>query len=185
MTGKKWKVFVAASVFSACMLTGCSTLILDGTKALEAGKYEDAEALFSEASQSEDAKMKAKAYRGLGLAYYEEERYAMAADAFRSALDNGIDKTAELYNMLGVCTMQAGDFKGALEYFGEGLALAESEEEKNSADPEMIREMKYNEIICCEKTADWELAKEKIAEYVEAYPDDESAKKEAEFLKTR
>ena len=45
--------------------------------------------------------------------------------------------------------------------------------------------MKYNEIICLEKTADWEMAKEKMSEYQAAYPEDESVAKEAEFLQTR
>lgn len=49
----------------------------------------------------------------------------------------------------------------------------------------MIQEMEYNEIICYEQTADWENAKQKITEYTEKYPDDENAKKEAEFLETR
>ena len=45
--------------------------------------------------------------------------------------------------------------------------------------------MRYNRIVCAEKSADWDTAKEKIAEYLETYPDDERAVKEAEFLKTR
>ena len=44
---------------------------------------------------------------------------------------------------------------------------------------------KNNEIICLEKTADWEMAKEKMSEYQAAYPEDESVAKEAEFLQTR
>ena len=45
--------------------------------------------------------------------------------------------------------------------------------------------MKYNEIICYEKQADWENAKGKVTEYLDAYPDDETVQKEAEFLETR
>lgn len=49
----------------------------------------------------------------------------------------------------------------------------------------LLQEMKYNEIICLEKTADWEMAKEKMSEYQAAYPEDDSVAKEAEFLQTR
>ena len=36
-----------------------------------------------------------------------------------------------------------------------------------------------------EQMEDWESAKVKLEEYLENYPNDKSAKKEAEFLKTR
>ena len=49
----------------------------------------------------------------------------------------------------------------------------------------MIREMKYNEILCYEKLADWENARQKAEEYLSEYPDDEAVQKEAEFLETR
>jgi len=48
-----------------------------------------------------------------------------------------------------------------------------------------LQEMSYNEIIAYEKLHDWSSAKAKISAYVEKYPDDEKAKKEAEFLETR
>ena len=48
-----------------------------------------------------------------------------------------------------------------------------------------FREMKYNEIICCEHLADWESAKQKVTEYLNDYPDDEAMQREAEFLETR
>ena len=56
---------------------------------------------------------------------------------------------------------------------------------EDAADAGLIREMEYNEIICLERQADWEAAKEKITAYTEKYPDDENARKEAEFLQTR
>mgnify|MGYP005802440131 FL=1 len=49
----------------------------------------------------------------------------------------------------------------------------------------MDRELKYNEIICYEKLADWENAREKANEYLSEYPDDEAVRKEAELLETR
>ena len=41
--------------------------------------------------------------------------------------------------------------------------------------------MEFNQIAAYEKLYDWESAKAKIEEYIAKYPDDEAAKKEAEF----
>ena len=49
----------------------------------------------------------------------------------------------------------------------------------------MKQEMRFNEIAAYEKTGDYESARTKLKEYVEDYPDDERAAKEAEFLETR
>ena len=49
----------------------------------------------------------------------------------------------------------------------------------------MKKEMKYNIIVAYEKMEDWESAEVKLEEYLESYPNDKAAKKEAEFLETR
>ena len=81
------------------------------------------------------------------------------------------------------------DYAKALEYIQEGIALAEEKQgnkkQEDKKQETLLQEMKYNEIICLEKTADWEMAKEKMSEYQAAYPEDESVAKEAEFLQTR
>ena len=63
------------------------------------------------------------------------------------------------------------------------------EEEKNSENgkdsAEMIQEMRYNEVVCYEKLADWENAKQKASEYLIEYPEDTAMEREAEFLETR
>ena len=65
-------------------------------------------------------------------------------------------------------------------------ATDQSDEKKvDDSESDLIQEMKYNEIICLEKTADWDGAKSKMLEYQESYPNDTSVEKEAEFLQTR
>ena len=86
---------------------------------------------------------------------------------------------------MGVCAMQTEDYADALSYIQSGLALADSQEGEDAPDASLIQEMKYNEIICCERQGDWDTAKEKVAEYLADYPDDETAQKEADFLETR
>ena len=45
--------------------------------------------------------------------------------------------------------------------------------------------IRYNIIVAYEKMEDWESAEVKLEEYLESYPNDKAAKKEAEFLETR
>ena len=66
----------------------------------------------------------------------------------------------------------------AQNYYRLGIGL-----EGNSA--ELEQEMKYNMIAAYEQIKDWESAKVILEEYVAEYPEDETAQKEREFLKTR
>ena len=50
---------------------------------------------------------------------------------------------------------------------------------------EVLQEMLFNQIVCYEKLSDWENAKSKIAEYIQVYPDDADAQREAIFLQSR
>ncbi len=182
---KKKVTVLAAAACAACLVAGCANAVKDGTDALTDGRYEEAETSFQEAAESTDKEVSADGWRGLGMTYYEMEKYEEALSAFQSALDQGADQTVELYNLMGVCAMQTGEYGQALEYIQAGLALNETDAEKGKADDSLIQEMKYNEIICYEQQADWENAKQKAAEYAEAYPGDEAIQKEVEFLETR
>lgn len=186
MSGIKRKLLLMLSV-SMIMLSGCAGTLKDGAEALEAGDYEAAAEAFQAAVSEEnaDADDISATYQGLGMADYELGNYAEALDAFKNAVDNGAEQTVQLYNLMGVCAMQTEDYASALEYIQAGLAFADSSSGEDAADAGMIREMEYNEIICLERQADWEAAKEKITAYTEKYPDDENARKEAEFLQTR
>lgn len=178
---------VLAGALAAVTLSGCSNPQKAGTEALEAGDYEEAKTQFQSLAGSDDRDRAAAGYRGLGMTYYEMEDYTSALEAFQQAVDNGAEQTAQLYNLMGICAMQNGDYASALEYIQSGLALADTSENGSgeSTDAELIRQMRYNEIVCCEQQADWESAKQKVAEYLADYPDDEEMQREAEFLETR
>lgn len=164
---------------------GCANPQQSGVDALEAGNYEEALADFQDMTESGSRKDVAEGYRGLGMTYYEREEYENALEAFRQAADNGAEQTIQMYNLMGICAMQTGDYSAALEYIQSGIALTSTSDGADSADAGLIREMKYNEIICCEHLADWESAKQKVTEYLNDYPDDEAMQREAEFLETR
>lgn len=187
---KRKLMFTAAVCISAAgILGGCANPQKEGTAALEEGNYEEALAQFQKAAESEDSKKSAEGYRGLGMAYYESGEYGKALEAFQQAVDLGAAETVQLYHLMASCRIQTWedeeDYTAVLEYIQAGLALAETDDSGEAPDEEMIREMKYNEIICYEKLADWENARQKAEEYLSEYPDDEAVQKEAEFLKTR
>ncbi len=190
---RKIAVTAAVCISAAGILSACANPQKDGTAALEEGNYEEALTQFQAAAESDDREKSAEGYRGLGMAYYESGEYAQALEAFQKAADLGAEETVQLYHLMSVCGMQTwtdreedeSSYTSVLEYIQTGLALAESDDSEEAPDEEMIREMKYNEILCYEKLADWENARQKAEEYLSEYPDDEAVQKEAEFLETR
>ena len=150
----------AAVLLAALMLTGCgSNLLEEGTALLEEGKYAEAADTFQAAK-------------------WEQQDYEGALEAFQSVLDNGGEKTGELYNLMGCCAMQLEKPTDALNYFRLGM-------EAEDVSEEMMQEMRFNEIVAYEQAGDIESARSKLTDYTADYPDDEKAAKEAEFLETR
>lgn len=165
---------MAAVLLAAALLSGCGSGKLDdGMSLLEEGKYEEASEAFEEAAKKEP-----EAYRGLGMAKWELGEYEEAYEAFKAALDNGGKQTAQLYNLLGSCAMKLDRPKEALNYYSLGIAADDVSEE-------LLREMRFNEVAALEQAGDWKSAEKKLESYIEDYPDDEKAAKEAEFLETR
>ena len=153
---------------------------------LEDGNYKEAVTAFQKAV--DEGKKTAEAYRGLGMAYYEQEDYASAKDAFEKALAAGGEKNQVIYNLLGICGMKLNDYNYALEQFNQGISLSQNSGtsmENAESFSEVLQEMRFNQIVCYEKLGDWENAKTKIAEYIQVYPDDADAQREAKFLETR
>ena len=84
-----------ALAVSACLLTGCTNALKDGTGYLEDGNYKEAVTAFQKAV--DEGKKTAQAYRGLGMAYYEQEDYESAKDAFEKAISAGGEKNQVIY----------------------------------------------------------------------------------------
>lgn len=176
---------VLVCVSAAGILAGCANPQKEGTAALENGNYEEALAQFQETVESGDKDKAAEGYRGLGMTYYEMEDYESALDSFEQAVSQGAEQSVQLCHLMSVCAMKTGDYERGLKYVQDGLALAQTSSGQKNSDESMLREMRYNEIVCLEQRADWESAKKKVEEYLNDYPDDETVRKESEFLKTR
>ena len=126
------------------------------------------------------------------MAYYELKEYDKVLESMQKALDDGVQRTAELYNIMGVSAMQQEDYESALKYFDEGISYAQSKDAVNASKSkkevdysDLIQEMRYNQVVCYEKQENWEEAKNAANEYIADYPNDEDIEKEVEFLETR
>ena len=192
MIRKKAVIVLGIALTLSGVLSGCENNGKAAVEALEKGDYKEAEAQFKEMTEQKDKEKAAEGYRGLGITYYSQEQYEQAMEMFSSAVEKGVKETTQLYNLMGSCAMRLEDYEKALEYYKAGIALNDtsSDEEKTDknvqkSDEEMIREMKFNEVVCYERLAQWEQAKEKVKEYLSEYPDDEKMMKESQFLETR
>ena len=171
--------FCAWAYFGGHLFGSKDSLLEKGTQLLEEEKYDEAIETFEKAlSKDEDA---GDAYLAIGLAYYQQGEYGKALDALKQAVKTDDGKVVEAYRLMGNCSMEQGDYQGALNSFNLGVLMAE-----DSADCEAIeQEMRRNEIVCYEKLEDWESASQKAEEYLTSYADDEEVQKEAQFLRTR
>ena len=170
------KMRLALLILIAGLLAGCSNYMKEGLELLQAGNYE--EAIVSFQNEIAEEKNLDEAYRGVGIAYFELEDYSAAIEAFENALSNEAEETASIYQMLGVSYLKLDEYDKALENYSKALQMEDCTEE-------MRQEILFNEIAIYELQSEWDLLKEKVAAYMEAYPEDDRMDKTAEFLETR
>ena len=111
----------------------------------------------------------------LGRIYLKLEDSSNARKMYQDYLEQS-EKKAIAYNGLAQCDIYDGDYDRALKNIRKGLNAGEDSE---------IQGLLYNEIVAYEYKKDFQIAKEKMAAYLEKYPDDEDAIRENEFLSTR
>ncbi len=168
---------VFAVMLIGVMLTGCGgNPSKKGVEYLESGEYKKAIEQFEKAIDKDVNT--GDAYRGIGIAKWEQKDYEGASEAFQNALEHDAEKTGTIYNFLGSCELKLDHPEEALNYYRLALAREDNSEK-------MTKEMRFNMIVAYEKMGDLESAKVLLKEYLEDYPDDEDAKKEIEFLETR
>jgi tetratricopeptide (TPR) repeat protein len=117
------------------------------------------------------------AYVFLGDIYMKESDYESAVyNYLMYSDDEANEKSATVYNQIGVCYIKLEKYEEALTYIQLGL-------EYN--DISLNQELKQNEIVAYENLGEYEEAYQCMTEYLTLYPDDEEASKEYEFIKTR
>ena len=113
--------------------------------------------------------MLGKTYEQLGDSNY-------AAGLYQNYLEEN-EQNALIWNQLGLCKLNTGQYADALSAFNSGLAMEDNQN--------VLQELRFNQIVACEYTGDFQKAASLIRDYLEAYPDDEAAKREMTFLQTR
>lgn len=113
--------------------------------------------------------MLGRTYEQLGDSNYAAGLYSNYID------ENGADPL--IYNQLGLCKLTIGAYEEALNAFNSGIAV----EEGNT----VIQQLKYNQIVAYEYLSEFKKAATLMADYLKTYPDDTTAQREYEFLKTR
>lgn len=111
----------------------------------------------------------------LGRTYEALGDYNYAASIYAGYAEYDQTK-AEIYNQLGLCRMQMGEYETALMAFQTAM---------NIEGNDMLQTLKFNEIITYEYMGEYKTAAALMNSYLRSYPDDETAKREYEFLKTR
>ncbi len=111
----------------------------------------------------------------LGRTYEALGDYNYASDIYAGYTENDQSK-AEIYNQLGLCRMKMGEYEAALTAFQAAM---------NIEDNGMMQTLKFNEIVTYEYMRDYKTAAALMSSYLKSYPDDETAKREYEFLRTR
>lgn len=133
--------------------------------------YENAKNYLSQVKISTD--YEASLY--LGRTYEALGDYNYAATIYNDYTLNDQSK-AEIYNQLGLCRMQMGEYELALMAFQSAMNI-----EGNT----MMQTLKFNEIVAYEYMEDYKTAAALMSDYLKSYPDDETAQRENKFLKTR
>lgn len=111
----------------------------------------------------------------LGRTYEALGDYNYASSIYAGYTEHDQSK-AEIYNQLGLCRMQMGEYELALSAFQAAMNIEENG---------MMQTLKFNEIVTYEYMGEYKTAAALMNSYLKAYPDDAKAKREYEFLQTR
>lgn len=135
------------------------------------GDYQKACAELEKARSKGDA----ESFLYLGKAYEATGDYNYASSVYNAwiAKDTG---SAAIYNQLGLCELQMGSYKRALDAFQAGMKV-----EGNT----LMQTLAFNEIAAYEYLGEYQQASVLLDSYLKTYPDDEVAKREKQFLSTR
>ncbi len=135
------------------------------------GNYEEAKKALDSVNKDEDPQI----VLYLGKSYEETGDYSYAISVYQSYLEK--DKSqVQLFNQMGLCQMKMENYDEALAAFQAGMQVEGND---------MMQTLKFNEIVAYEYKHDFQSAAALMSEYLKSYPDDQVAKREYEFLKTR
>ena len=111
----------------------------------------------------------------VGQALTEAERFEEAMELYTQAMNGGTE-SGELYNRMGVCQLDRGNYDEDLEYFEKGMLLG---------DKNCRAELLYHQALVYERKLDFARALEYLETYAAEFGVTPEIEKEIAFLKTR
>jgi tetratricopeptide (TPR) repeat protein len=118
-----------------------------------------------------------ESYYYLGSIYEQQKDYENAVTNYGKYLEtDGGSDNGRAYNQAAECLMKLKNYDEALVYIEDGIKVN---------DISVNQELKRNQIIVYEHLDRFEEAYKLVEAYLKVYPEDEAAKKEAIFLKSR
>lgn len=111
----------------------------------------------------------------LGSVYLAQNDISNARSMYQEYVSS-VEGSAKGYNGLALCNIAEGNYAEALNNISEGIPNATTEE---------MQDLLFNEIVVYERQLDFVTAQQKAREYLEMFPEDETAARELAFLKTR
>lgn len=138
------------------------------------GNNADAQS-YLELARNERETEKAPVVLLLGQTGEKQGDFNYAISVYKTFLAEDSDHP-DIYNQLGLCQLNMGDYEGAVTSFEAGLALGNSD---------YSRALLMNEITAYEHAGNFAQAKTLMEKYRKAYPDDADAEREEIFLSTR
>lgn len=180
-------VLLSASILFACE-NKSAALRLEGIDLLEKGKYEEAVGKLDEALNESKGKVSKEQFDI--LLYRAETEYMMGDyDKAQKTIDilKDVDGEKSAYEKLQAqldAKKLVSDARDALnkndtESARKLLDAAEAAGLTNDTD------LQFNEIVYLERTAQWQKAYEAAMQFVDQNPNDQKAKRELDFLRTR
>jgi tetratricopeptide (TPR) repeat protein len=135
--------------------------------------YEEAKVEFSEAGRSGFV----NSYLYLGSIYKIAGDYETAIFNYKQFVDNETsEKSATVYNQLGVCYLELEQYKEALDSLQTGMKYN---------DIFIDGSLRRNLIIALEGLGQYDEAYKQMKEYLKLYKGDTEAEREMEYIKTR
>lgn len=143
---------------------------------MAAGNLNQALADYEKARTLEDgAVSNPQVLLALAQALEDSGEHDRAMEFYRQAMDAGL-VDAGLYNKMGLCSLEEGNYQEALSYFDQGIKTGEEGERAR---------LIYNQAVTYEKMEEFSKALELFETYNQAYGPDPEVEREIAFLKTR
>ncbi len=136
--------------------------------------YTYARNFFEQARNSVANNKKEELFLLLGQSYEKLNDLPYASTIYLGYLEE--NESAAIYNQLGMCYFAQGLYQDAYNAFESGVKLGASD---------CKQELMFNRVVACEYLGDFKKASTLVEEYMKAFPDDENAKREYQFLQTR